>query len=100
MSKIILIYLIIINIITLLIFGLLDKLFAILKKSRVSEKTLLFLSIIGGCFLELFGMYLFNHKIRKSKFHIVNILFIIIYILMLIYYGKYIATITILGWLS
>ena len=66
MSKIILIYLIIINIITFLIFGL-DKLFAILKKSRVSEKTLLFLSIIGGCFLELFGMYLFNHKIRKSK---------------------------------
>ena len=99
MSKIILIYLIIINIITLLIFGL-DKLFAILKKSRVSEKTLLFLSIIGGCFLELFGMYLFNHKIRKAKFHIVNILFIIIYTLGLIYYGKYIATITSLGWLS
>lgn len=99
MNKIILIYLIIINIITLLIFSL-DKLFAILKKSRVSEKTLLFLSIIGGCFLELFGMYLFNHKIRKAKFHIVNILFIIIYILVLIYYGKYIATITILGWLS
>ena len=99
MSKIILIYLIIINIITFLIF-VLDKLFAILKKSRVSEKTLLFLSIIGGCFLELFGMYLFNHKIRKAKFHIVNILFIIIYILVLIYYGKYIATITILGWLS
>ena len=99
MSKIILIYLIVINIITLLIFGL-DKLFVILKKSRVSEKTLLFLSIIGGCFLELFGMYLFNHKTRKAKFHIVNILFIIIYILVLIYYGKYIATITILGWLS
>ena len=96
MSKIILIYLIIINIITFLIFGL-YKLFAILKKSRVSEKTLLFLSIIGGCFLELFGMYLFNHKIRKAKFYIVNILFIIIYILVLIYYGKYIATITILG---
>ena len=96
MSKIILIYLIVINIITLLIFGL-DKLFVILKKSRVSEKTLLFLSIIGGCFLELFGMYLFNHKARKAKFHIVNILFIIIYILVLIYYGKYIATITILG---
>lgn len=96
MQKIILIYLIAINIITFIIFGL-DKLFAILKKNRVSEKTLLFLSVIGGCFLELFGMYLFNHKTRKAKFHTVNIVFIIIYLLMLIYYGKYIETINILG---
>lgn len=98
MPKVILIYIITINVITFIIFGL-DKLFAILKKTRISEKTLLFLSIIGGCFLELFGMYLFNHKTRKIKFHIVNIVFIIIYLFMLIYYEKYIETINILGWL-
>ena len=42
-------YLIIINIISFIIMGL-DKLFAIKNKRRISENTLLFLSIIGGVF--------------------------------------------------
>lgn len=71
-------YLIIVNIITFIIFGL-DKLFAIYNKNRVSEKTLFFLSMIGGCFSEFFGMFIFRHKTRKYKFYLVNILFIIIY---------------------
>lgn len=67
-----------VNIITFIIFGI-DKLFAINNKNRISERTLFFLSMIGGCFLEFIGMFIFRHKIRKFKFYLVNILFIIIY---------------------
>ena len=60
-------YLIIINIISFIIMGL-DKLFAIKNKRRISENTLLFLSIIGGVFGTTLGMIIFKHKIRKPKF--------------------------------
>lgn len=72
------IYLIIINIITFIIFGL-DKLFAIHKKRRVSEKSLFILSLLGGCFLEFIGMFVFRHKTLKIKFYIINIIFIFIH---------------------
>ena len=82
MNKYILLYLIIINIITFIIFGL-DKLLAVLNKNRISERVLLYLSIIGGCFLFFFSMFIFKHKIRKKKFYIVNIIFIIIYLVII-----------------
>ena len=73
------IYLIIINIISFLFMGT-DKLFAILKKRRISEKTLLFTTIIGGSIGSLLGMFFFRHKIRKPKFLIVVPLSLIILI--------------------
>jgi len=75
-------YLIIINIISFIIMGL-DKLFAIKNKRRISENTLLFLSIIGGVFGTTLGMIIFKHKIRKPKFLILIpiILILIIYII-------------------
>lgn len=82
MNKYMLLYLIIINIITFIIFGL-DKLLAVLNKNRISERVLLYLSIIGGCFLEFLSMFIFKHKIRKKKFYIVNIIFIIIYLVII-----------------
>lgn len=82
MNKYILLYLIIINIITFIIFGL-DKLLAVLNKNRISERVLLYLSIIGGCLLEFLSMFIFKHKIRKKKFYIVNIIFIIIYLVII-----------------
>ena len=73
------IYLIIINIISFLFMGT-DKLFAILKKRRISEKTLLLTTIIGGSIGSLLGMFFFRHKIRKPKFLIVVPLSLIILI--------------------
>lgn len=70
-------YLIVINIISFILMGF-DKLLAIFKKRRISENTLLFFSIIGGCIGTLLGMIIFRHKIRKPKFLITIPLLIII----------------------
>ena len=66
---IILIYLILINIITCMVFGV-DKHKAKKEKWRVPEATLLLLSVIGGSIGALIGMRLFHHKTRKAKFRI------------------------------
>lgn len=76
-------YLIIINIISLITMGL-DKLFAIKNKRRISENTLLFLSIIGGVFGTIIGMIIFKHKIRKPKFLIIIPIILIIYLYLII----------------
>lgn len=68
-----------INIISFLLYGL-DKLLAILKWRRISEKMLLFSSLMGGCFLASVAMILFHHKIRKKYFWLINIMGIIIYL--------------------
>lgn len=63
----ILIYYIIINIITYILFGI-DKLRAKAHRWRIPEATLLFLCVIGGAFGGFAGMFSFHHKIRKNKF--------------------------------
>lgn len=71
-------YLVIINIICFLIYGL-DKLLAIYNKRRVSERCLFFFSFISGGFGGLFGMCVFRHKTKKVKFYLWNGLMIMIY---------------------
>lgn len=75
--KIINLYLIIINISSLLLMGI-DKILAIKKKRRISEHTLITISFFGGSIGTLLGMFIFRHKIRKPKFYILVPLFIII----------------------
>lgn len=70
-------YLISINIISFIIYGL-DKILAIFNKSRIRESTLLFFSIIGGVFGAMLAMFIFHHKIRKKKFIIINTMMFII----------------------
>ncbi|MCR5294953.1 MAG: DUF1294 domain-containing protein [Lachnospiraceae bacterium] len=60
-------YLIAINVITFIAFGL-DKWKAQHGKWRIKEKTLLGLSFIGGALGGLCAMYVFRHKIRKPVF--------------------------------
>ena len=67
--KYLIIYLIIINIITFIIFGL-DKYYAIKGRFRISEATLFCLCIIGGSFLGYIGMKVFRHKTKKTYFRI------------------------------
>ncbi len=63
-----LIYLIGINILTFLIFGI-DKWKARRGKWRIPEGTLIWMSIAGGSIGALVGMYLFRHKTKKRKFN-------------------------------
>ncbi len=66
-NNLILIYIVIINIITFIIFGM-DKLKAINHKKRIRESTLLGLSFFGGAAGGLLAMYIFRHKTRKPYF--------------------------------
>lgn len=68
--KIFLLYLVIINIITFLVF-LADKIKAKNNSFRIRESILLLLTILGGSSGALLSMILFRHKINKLKFTIV-----------------------------
>ena len=81
------IYLIVINVITFFTYGI-DKYLAIKNKKRISEKKLLTMSLIGGCYLGICAMYFFHHKTLKMKFKIVNLGAIIFYTYIII---KYVA---------
>lgn len=63
----IILYLIIINIITLLAMYI-DKKKAKKNKRRIPEKTLFSLVFLGGGIGGIAGMYLFRHKTKKMKF--------------------------------
>ena len=64
------IYLILgINILSFILMGI-DKYKAIKNKYRISENTLLLISILGGGIGSLLGMILFHHKTKKLKFQI------------------------------
>ena len=56
--------------VTLFLFMGIDKKRAIEKKWRISERTLLILSLIGGGIGGYTSMLLFRHKIRKFYFHL------------------------------
>lgn len=67
LSIILLIYLIIINIISIIV-TIYDKLCAIGRKWRVKESTLLLLSFLGGSIGMYITMLLIRHKTRHLKF--------------------------------
>lgn len=65
-------YIIILNLINFILYGI-DKYKARHNKWRISEKTLLTLSVIAGMGGFL-GMEIFRHKTREKKFYIANLL--------------------------
>ena len=67
MTKLILIYLLIVNAIAFLLM-LADKRMAQKKLWRIPESTLLLSAAIGGSIGCLAGMYTFRHKTRHLKF--------------------------------
>ena len=80
--KLLVIYLIIINIITFSLFGI-DKRRAIKNKWRISEATLLISSLIGGVIGGFLGMSVFHHKTKKMKFRILMPVILILHILII-----------------
>lgn len=71
-------YYIIINLISFVLYGI-DKRKAISHQYRISEKTLFLLSLLGGVFASLLGMFLFHHKIRKPMFYFVHFISLLIH---------------------
>ncbi len=63
------IYLLVINIFSFILYGL-DKLKAKYHWWRISEKTLLLTSFLGGAYGSYLAMKLFRHKTRKTIFSI------------------------------
>lgn len=82
-------YLFIINLISLIIYGL-DKLLSIKHWYRVSEFILLSFGLVGGVIGSLFGMHLFRHKTKKIKFRIYLFIYSILWLLVIyLYYNGY-----------
>ena len=69
MMKFLLIYLILINLITFVVYAD-DKRRAMKHSWRTSESTLVMLAIIGGSLGALLAMLLFRHKTRHNQFAI------------------------------
>lgn len=76
-------YFIGINLVTFILYGI-DKYCAIKKKYRISEYRLFILSLFGGVIGALLGMRVFHHKTRKYSFWILNIVFLLMWIILLI----------------
>jgi len=65
--KILLIYLLVINVVTLIVFGI-DKIRAAEHRSRIKIVTLLGLAFAGGSIGALIAMYAFRHKTNQDYF--------------------------------
>ena len=76
-------YLLIINIITFIIYGI-DKYKSIKHKYRISEATLIVLAILGGSIGAFLGMITFHHKTQKKKFIILIPVIMLIWVYILI----------------
>ena len=79
-------FLFILNIISLLFFGL-DKLKSKRGGWRISDLRLLLVALFGP-FGAFAGMLLFNHKTRKAKFLLVPI-FLFIHLCLIIYFNYF-----------
>ena len=73
---IIIIYEIIINLFTFILYGV-DKSKAKRDKYRVPEAKLLFFAFIGGALGAFLGMKCFHHKTLKLKFKLVPVLLVL-----------------------
>lgn len=67
MEKIVFVYLIVINLVTFVMYGI-DKYKAKKSKWRISEATLLWLAALGGSVGAWIGMQIWHHKTLHKKF--------------------------------
>ena len=87
MTEALLYYLIVINVVTLLVYGI-DKWKAKQGSWRISEATLLMLAVIGGSIGALLGMKAWRHKTQHKKFKYGLPLILIIQIILIGYLSK------------
>ena len=67
MTKILLIYLAVVNVLTFCLYGI-DKRRARRSRWRISEATLLWLAVLGGSLGAWLGMRAWHHKTQHKKF--------------------------------
>jgi uncharacterized membrane protein YsdA (DUF1294 family) len=84
-TQLIIIYLIAINVITFLVYGI-DKWKAKRSKWRIPEATLLGLAVIGGSIGAWLGMKVWHHKTMHKKFKFGLPVIIIIQLLIIGYF--------------
>lgn len=65
--KIVLIYLVAINVVTFVVYGI-DKYKAVRSKWRIPENTLIGLAVVGGSIGAWLGMKFWHHKTLHAKF--------------------------------
>lgn len=82
--KLLVAYLIIINVVTLCAYAV-DKIAAIERKSRIRNITLLGLAFIGGSLGALIAMYVFRHKTKKDYYTVGVPLIILMQIVVIAY---------------
>ena len=87
MANALLYYLIAINVVTFLVYGI-DKWKAQQGSWRISEATLLILAIIGGSIGALLGMKIWHHKTLHKKFKYGVPAILIIQIILIGYLAK------------
>jgi uncharacterized membrane protein YsdA (DUF1294 family) len=80
-------YLIVINIVTFLVYGI-DKWKVKQGSWRISEATLLIFAVIGGSIGALLGMKIWHHKTMHKKFKYGLPLILIIQIILIGYLSK------------
>lgn len=86
MTVILLIYILIINAITFILYGV-DKGRAVRHKWRVPERVLILFPWIGGGVGALFGMLIFHHKTRIGKFRVLVPLSLITWTLITVFFA-------------
>ena len=69
MTKLLLLYFLVINLAAFIMYGI-DKRKAIKKKWRIPENMLIGIVLIGGGIGAELGMHIFQHKTRHKKFTI------------------------------
>ena len=87
MANALLYYLIFINVVTFLVYGI-DKWKAKQGSWRISEATLLILAVFGGSIGALLGMKIWHHKTMHKKFKYGLPLILIIQIILIGYLSK------------
>ena len=87
MTEALLYYLIVINVVTFLVYGI-DKWKAKQGSWRLSEASLLILAVIGGSIGALLGMKVWRHKTMHKKFKYGLPLILIIQIILIGYLSK------------
>jgi len=84
MKLVIAIYLVLINLIAFIVYGV-DKSLAVKHKWRISEKALITLAAVGGSVGAFLGMQIFRHKTKHIKFIICVPLFFILQVALAIF---------------
>lgn len=78
-------YLLLMNVVAFVVMGV-DKKRARRGEWRVPEKTLFLLSLIGGSFGSLMGMYTFRHKTKHMKFVIGMPAILVVHMIAAVYF--------------